>query len=297
MNIPYTGELAAIATAICWTVGVTLYDAISKRTSTFVVNLVKVVIALTLLSACSFFITGSFFPRSIPREAWLFLAVSGLVGFVIGDLFLFRSFAMVGARTSMIVYSLTPALAALGGWILLGERLTLFVIIGMAVTLSGIMLVVLRKSDADTGAVEHRIIGVVFAFIATVCQAAGYLASKQVMRSMTPIEATEARLAVAVIGFAVVLLIAGKLVDLTSAVRDGFIMPRLIIASVFGPFIGVTLSMVALHAANAGVVTTIMAMTPVLLIVPALFRREKLGIRDVLGAVLAVGGIAMFFIK
>lgn len=296
MNIPYAGEIAAIITAICWTIGVTLFDSISKRTSTFVVNLVKVVIAFVLLGVFSLITGGEFFPRVIPAAVWPYLAVSGLVGFVIGDLFLFHSFAVVGARTAMVIYSLTPAIAAIGGWFFLHERLSLFGIIGMAVTLSGIMLVVLRKSGADAAA-KGRVLGVLFAFIATVCQAAGYLSSKQVMKSLPPIAATEARLLVAIIGFAAVLVIAGKLPELLRTFRDAYVLPRLTAASVFGPFIGVTLSMVALNAANAGVVTTIMAMTPVLLIVPALFRREVLGVRDVIGAVLAVGGIAMFFIK
>ncbi|MBI4978908.1 MAG: DMT family transporter [Spirochaetes bacterium] len=294
----YTAEIAAIITAASWTVGITLFEEASKRAGVVVVNFVKVVFALVMLTLFVL-VTHRYIIAPVPNDALAWMALSGLVGFVIGDLFLFKALTMIGARITMLVYALTPALAAFGAFIFLHETLAPVAIAGVALTLSGIALVILRRKNGESHAdMKHRMTGALFAFIAAVSQACGYLFSKQGMRSIEPLTATQLRLATAVVGFAAVLIVTRKAGAMLRTLREKPMLLRLTAASFFGPSFGVAMSMVALKNGHAGVVSTIMAMTPVLLLIPAVtIFKEKIGLREIAGAVLAVAGVALFFIK
>ena len=297
MNLSHTGEIAALFTAVSWTVGAVLFEQTTRRAGTFVVNLVKVTLALAFLSILLWVAKGHPYPVTVSVGALRWLALSGLFGFVVGDLLLFQAFATVGSRVSMLVYALSPVFTAIGSALFMNEHFRPLGIAGMVLTLGGIALVVLRKKDAETGVpFSRRLLGVLFAFIASVCQASGYLFSKEALIFCDPLTATYFRLAVAIPGFAIVLFAVGNGGRLVSSVRDRFIAFRLAAASFFGPFVGVGLSMFALKNGNAGAVSTIMAMPPVFLIVPAvLVFRERVTLRDVIGAIVAVCGAALLF--
>lgn len=297
MEISRAGELAALATALSWTVGATLFDQVSKRAGTFAVNYAKVAFALVFISVYFFFIGDDVIPSAVSRDGWMWLSISGLIGFIIGDLFLFQAFIMIGARISMVVYALAPSLTAAAGYYFFGESLSPLALTGMAVTLAGIVLVVTSRPSNSIDSVKGMAAGVFYAFLATICQAAGYLLSKQGMVFTDPVRATQIRLIASVAGFTVLMLVMRNSRQVFSALKDSYVMPRLAFASFFGPFFGVSLSMYAIHNAGAGIVSTIMSMTPVLLIVPAVFiLKERVTVSEIAGALLAVGGSALFFL-
>lgn len=296
MNISHAGELAALVTAVSWTISATLFDQVSKKAGTFAVNYTKVSFALIFISMYFFFKGENVLPLSVPRDGWQWLSLSGLVGFIIGDLFLFQAFIMIGARVSMVVYALAPSLTAVAGFFIFGEKLSLIPLAGMAVTLTGITLVVTARTSNSIHPVKGRAMGVFYAFLATVCQAGGYLLSKQGMMFTDPVRATQIRLIASVAGFTVLMMIMRNSKLVLSALKDTYVLPRLAAASFFGPCFGVALSMYALHNANAGIVSTIISMTPVLLLAPAVFiLKEKVTLPEIAGAVLAVAGCALFF--
>jgi len=74
------------------------------------------------------------------------LAISGIIGLVLGDTFLFKCYEIIGARLGMLVMSVAPAISALLAYLLLGEVLSAIAVFGMAVTLFGIALVVLERA-------------------------------------------------------------------------------------------------------------------------------------------------------
>ena len=298
MNIPHIGEIAALVTACSWTVGVMLFEQVTRKIGTFVTNFLKVIIAFLLLATFTWITRSTPFPIDAPQNAWFWLSLSGIFGFTVGDLFLFQAFKLVGARISMLVYAVSPALTALGGFFFLDERLTSTSIAGIVLTLGAILLVVLQRSPRDTDNVYAlKLKGALFASIATVCQAAGYLFSKQGMYFCDSITATQIRLIVAIIGFGIVVILIKNSMMVWHTLRNKYVISRLVLASVFGPFIGVTLSMFALHTAKAGIATTIMATVPVLLILPSIFIfKERITGYEILGTIAAVGGVALFFV-
>ena len=82
-----------------------------------------------------------------------------------------------------------------------------------------------------------------------------------------------------------------------SAIKNRPAMKRLALGAVFGPFLGVSLSLLAVQKTQAGVAATIIATTPVFIIPPAvIFFKERVTIKEVLGAVIAVLGVAVMFL-
>ncbi len=141
------GEIAALITALCWTVTAISFELAGKKIGSLAVNFLRLAMAFILIGFFTLFTRGMFLPLDAAPNAWLWLSISGLVGFVIGDLFLFQAFVEIGSRISMLVMASVPPITALLGFIIMGEILTLRDIAGMFITVSGIALVILVKKS------------------------------------------------------------------------------------------------------------------------------------------------------
>ncbi|MCT4591286.1 MAG: DMT family transporter [Carboxylicivirga sp.] len=293
----HLGELAALVTAVCWTFTSLSFESAGKKVGSMSVNIIRLVMAIGLLGTLQYFRFGYFFPEGADAYQWFWLSVSGLVGFVIGDLLLFQAFVVVGARISMLVMSLSPPLAALFGWMLLGEQLTGSHVLGMVVTMSGISLVILGKpSKGKRIQVKYPIKGVLLAFGGATGQGLGLVLSKLGMGDYDPASATMIRVIAGTIGFSVLFIFTGHWPKVMKAVRYAAAMVRISIGAFFGPFLGVSFSLLAIKYTTTGVASTIMSIVPVLIIPPAiLLFKEKVSLKEVAGAMLAVLGVIVLF--
>lgn len=294
-----TGELAALATALCWTITALCFEFAAKRVGTLALNLIRLVIALLMLSLFSWVTLGTPVPLDAGSSAWIWLSLSGLTGFVLGDLFLFRAFIEIGARTSMLIYASVPPMVALLGWSLLGELPTLTGVAGMALTVAGIAVVVLRRTSTAEGGTRlaHPVRGVLFALAGSLGQAVGLVLSKVGAPTYNAFSATQIRVIAGVVGFVVVILAARAFPQVVKGLRDRPALGAMSVGALFGPFIGVSLGLVAVQNTTAGIASTIMATTPVLIIVPSvLLARERVTLREIGGALTAVVGVALLFL-
>jgi len=299
----HVGEFAALLTAVFWTITALAFESASKKIGSLAVNIIRLSIAFVFLSIYTLFSRGFFFPSDASVHNWGWLALSGLVGFVIGDLCLFQAFVVIGARTSMLIMSLAPPVAALTGWIILGEHFTFQNTAGMALTLTGIALVVLNRTPKKgvPGKKEMRlsypIAGLLLAFGGAAGQGVGLVLSKLGMQEYNAFASSQIRVLAGIAGFAIVFSFLGRWASVIEALHHVPAMKRLTIGAFFGPFLGVSFSLLAIQHTNTGVASTIMSIVPVLIIAPAvIINKEKLTIREVLGAVLAVAGVSLFFI-
>ncbi|MCU4177335.1 DMT family transporter [Carboxylicivirga sp. N1Y90] len=293
----HKGELAALVTAVCWTFTSLAFESAGKKVGSMSVNLIRLVMAVFLLGTLSYIRFGYFFPEGASSYQWIWLSVSGLVGFVIGDLLLFQAFVVIGARISMLVMALAPPLAALFGWVILGEQLSLGNVVGMVVTIIGISLVILGKPTKGKGLqVKYSLKGVLLAFGGATGQGLGLVLSKLGMGDYDPVSATMIRVIAGVIGFSVLFIFTGHWPKVMKALRYGAAMLRISIGAFFGPFMGVSFSLLAVKYTTTGVASTIMAIVPVLIIPPAvLIFKERVTMKELLGSLLAVGGVVLLF--
>ena len=205
----------------------------------------------------------------------------------------------------MLIMTLTAPISALLGMIFLGEKYSLLQGLGMAVTLSGVGWVILERSGRPAGNRKVRVItirGVLFAFLGTLGQATGYILSKYGMMTdghfLEPFGATQIRIIAGIIGFIPFLFYRKSWSKIFIALGNGPAMGIMTGASFVGPFLGVSLSLLALHYITAGVASTITALVPIFLIPSVIFfSKEHVSTRAMIGAVIAVGGVILLLVK
>lgn len=252
--------------------------------------------AFFFIGIISVFRKGMFLPFDASVENWLWLLLSGIIGFVIGDLLLFQAFIEIGARLSMLIMSLAPPLAAFFGWIILNEKLTLLHAIGMTITILGIALVIISKNKKQIK-LSYPIRGVLLALGGATGQGLGLVISKLGMKNYDPFLSTQIRVIAGIIGFGILFSFYGHWSNFKSAIKNTPAMKRISLGAFFGPFLGVSFSLMAIQYTSTGIASTIMAIVPVLIIPPAwLIFKEKITIKEIAGALIAVIGVILLFI-
>ncbi|HOG95120.1 MAG: DMT family transporter [Bacteroidota bacterium] len=298
------GEFSALLTAIFWTVTSLSFESAGKRVGSLSVNLIRLILAFFLYAVYLKITRGMFLPLDAGLERWIWLSLSGLVGFVVGDLLLFQAFVVIGARISMLIMSLSPPITALISWLMLGEILTPMNWLGMTVTLTGIVMVVLKRGEkSGQGLLRRKIVssyslkGILLALGGAAGQAAGLVLSKKGMGSYDAFASSQIRVLSGLAGFLLIILVMKRWPMVARAFRNKPAMKRIVLGSVFGPFLGVSFSLLAVQHTRAGIAATIMAIVPVLIIPPAVILfKEKVNWKEIAGAIITVGGIMLFFL-
>ena len=295
----HIGEITALATAFCWAVAVTAFESAGKRAGTLPVNIIRLIFGVGLLSIYTMIFRGSPLPLDAPGNVWFWLFLSGFVGFVIGDLLLFKAFVMIGSRISMLVYSSVPVITAVISWLWLNETLTPVDIAGMGMTIFGISLVILvRHPEQKRILLSHPLKGILCALGGSISQAVGLILGKFGSGRYDAFAATQIRGFAGILGFALIITLARRWKPVGTALRDGKSLWIIMIGSFFGPFLGVSLSLFSVQRTATGIASTIMAIVPVLLIpVAIIYFKEKIVLKEVIGALIAVTGVAVLFLK
>jgi drug/metabolite transporter (DMT)-like permease len=293
------GELAALATAMLWTLSALAWTYSGKYIGALAVSFLRLPIAGVMLMVYGRLGRGLWFPSDAPLNTWLLLGASGITGFVICDLCLVKAFLTIGPRVSLLVFSLAPPMSAVLAHFCIGDNLIGRQWLAMGVTLAGVVWVVLEQPTHEDHPRARPLWGqgVALAVLAAATHALGYVLSKVGIGAYDAGAATLIRATVATAGYIVVVTLAGRWPVMLAASRQARAMGVLAIGAAIGPFAGVVLSMVALRNAPTGVVATIIATMPVLILpFSILLHHEKVSLRAAVGAVVAVAGVAMLML-
>jgi drug/metabolite transporter (DMT)-like permease len=298
------GEIAALLTAVFWTVTSLAFESAGKKVGSLAVNLIRLVFAVIFLGIYSYAVRGFFLPTDATSYNWFWLSLSGFVGFVIGDFLLFQAYVVIGARVSMLIMALSPVFTAFISWLVLNETMTPMNLLGMAITLAGIVLVVLkRETSEENGQVKRKIktgysvAGILLAMGGALGQAGGLVLSKKGMAGYDAFSASQIRVITGIIGFTLLISFLKRWPRVWGALKNPPALKRITFGAFFGPFLGVSFSLLAVKHTGAGIAATLMAIVPVLIIPPSIFFfKEKVNWKEILGAVVTVGGVALFFL-
>ncbi len=219
----HLGEFAALLTACFWTITALSFESATNKIGSVAVNILRFIIGFIFLSIFTLVHRGMIFPVDAGSGNWFWLTLSGLVGFVFGDLFLFKSYTLIGSRFAMLIMTLVPPITAFLGFIILGERLTIFNFLGMTLAFFGITLAIFsRNGKGDRFSLKLSPRGILYAFGGAVGQ---------------------------------------------------------------------------IKYTATGISSTIMALVPVLIILPAVvLYKQKVTFAEAAGAIISVAGVALFFI-
>lgn len=289
----YIGEIASLLTAVCWMLSAIFFEKAGRCTGSLSVNIIRIFLGILFLGITTLFTRGMFFPMDATAYNWVWLGLSGIVGFFLGDLFLFKSYILIGSRTSQLVMSLAPMITAVIGWFFLQEILSLKSIAGIVVSVTGIMIAVAGKNLK----LNIPLRGFLYALGGALGQAVGLILSKKGMGDYDPIAATQIRAIFGFVAFALLVTFIGRWRRVFMTLRDKTGMKAITIGTVFGPFIGVSLSLYAVQHTETGIASALMALTPIFIIIPtAIMFKEKITARQVIGALISIGGATIFFL-
>ena len=284
--------------AIFWTVSALAFESASRRVGSLSVNLLRLIAGFIFLSVLTLIRRKMLLPTDASTENWLWLGLSGLVGFVFGDLFLFKSFTIIGSRFSMLLMTLVPPMTALFGWMILGEHLTMLNLFGMTLTFAGIAVAIFSRSSKDEKlTLKLAPSGILYAIGGAVGQALGLVLSKAGLKDYDPFAATQIRVIAGIAGFALLVTVMRRWSGIRAALKNSGGMKSLTLGAFFGPFLGVSFSLIAVKFTKTGIASTIMALVPVFILVPSYFiYKQKVTIPELIGSVISVCGVALFFL-
>jgi drug/metabolite transporter (DMT)-like permease len=292
------GELSALFTAVLWSFTSLFFSSAARKIGSFQLNINRLILASAFL-----FLTILIFNFNINLNSSqvLFLAVSGVVGLVFGDSFLFRAYQTIGPRLSILLLSSAPAITAVLAYFFLGERISLLGLIGMGITMGGIILVVLEKKEVPGEKYQIDKVGIFHGFMGAVGQAGGLVLAKFAFDQgeINGMVATFIRI------FASVLLIV-PLGILSRRYKNPVKLyaanPRALLltigGTIVGPYLGITFSLIAISHTKVGIAATLMSTMPIIMLPLMKFiYKEHLNWKAYTGAFLAVGGIAILFLR
>jgi drug/metabolite transporter (DMT)-like permease len=267
------------------------------------VNYMRLWIAVPALLVIHWLLYATPFPFAIEPSRFLYLGVSGLIGFVIGDTMLFESFLLIGPRLAMLLALLVPVCGALLAWVFLGEKLLALEIISMLVTIGGIAWVAAEKTapvDALTSREPRKYrLGILLAVGGAVGQAVGLLFSRLGLAGgYSAISATLVRVSASALVLVILSLFRGNLHSHLAKMKDKKALLEISAGALTGPALGVVLSLVAIAHIHIGVASTLMSLTPVLLLpVSYLLFKEKITPRAIIGTMIAMLGVILLFLN
>lgn len=293
------GELAALTTALLWSFTSVFFTIAGRRVGSVIVNRTRLVFAVIFLTATHTALYGFPVPQGAESYRWLWLGLSGVVGLVLGDAMLFQALVLIGTRLSMLIMALVPVISTLLAWLFLGERLSILEVTAMALTIGGTSWVVLEGRSTTVGGDRKSFgLGILVALGGALGQALGLITAKiGLVGDFPPLSAVVIRMLTAVSVLWIWTTLRGRVRETVSAWRDWVGLRAIIGGSIVGPFLGVWLSLIAIDTTRVGIASTLMALTPVLVLpLVRIVFQERLRWRAVLGTFVALVGVAMIFL-
>ena len=313
----YLGELISLAVAMLWTISALSAEIATKRSGVLVLNVWRLSLAFIVSSLLLLFTTGCPLPLNAGISAWLWLLLSGFIGYFLGDWCLFNSYIVIGSRFGQLFMTLAPAFTAFFAWIMLGQTLSWYSLLAMFITLAGIAIAITdSKSTEDGSPITTK--GILLGIGAALGQGLGLVMSKigldYFSSNLSPSELEDIGY-VLPFGSNLIRCISGaicyllwyfvsrsrkessRVPHLMSITHDRKSIIALLVTLFSGPFIGVGLSLTAVQFTAAGIASTLMATTPIMILLPShwLFK-QPITIRSIIGSIVSCIGVSMFFL-
>ncbi|MCC6371257.1 MAG: DMT family transporter [Bacteroidia bacterium] len=235
---------------------------------------------------------------------YVFLGLSGIVGFTIGDYFSFTSFKLLGPKLGSLYTTVAPGAALFFGYLILGETMNVWGILGVFITIIGVIWLTLSRKDkvaAENAGFIRSKKGIVFGVAGALCQGTGLVLSKVALNysggeHLATMHAVWIRLLFAFSAAFVVSFLSGRLVKNSVPVftnqNNG--LPYLVAGTVFGPVMGVTCSLLAIQSMPVAGAQTIFALLPIVVLpINYFYYKEKITIQAIMACAVAFAGVVL----
>ena len=295
----YIGEIAGIITSLMYTLNAAFITRAGKQVGSVISNRTRVIFAFLYLLIINLILFGAPLPLAAGTDRWGWLALSGVIGLALGDAFLFQSYLLIGPRIGMLLLSLSTVIGIIEAWAFFGETLTLVQILGIALTLGGIVWVILDHRAGPESAHPNAARGVMFGVLSAVGQATGYVFSKQGMAGdFSPFQGNVIRMLAAALALWIMAAFQKEVGSTLQTLRQNTSALKLLaLAALIGPVFGVTASLLAVQHAEVGVASVLTSLSPIFILPISHFVfKERLGWQAIAGTLLAMAGVFILFL-
>jgi len=294
------GEVAAVASALCFSITSIFFTSAGRSVGAALPMRLALPLAWLMLALVHWLRLGQPLPLDAGQQAWIYLGLSGVFGFWLGMVVVLQALVLIGPRLSSLVIAFAPVLTTIFAWIIFDEALDGLTVFGIVLTIGGIIVVVADKSALKAAESKQALrLGVIMALLGALGQAVSVLLARQGLATgIDPLSGNMVRISTGMLALWIWTILhgqAGATLRAFSTHPAAFRMVAL--ASLFGPFTGALLVLVALQNAPVGIATTLSNLTPVFLIpISYIVFREAVTLRAVVGTVVALTGTALLFL-
>lgn len=302
------GYLFAFGACIGWSIAGFIITNATKQLSVPVINLLRLAFGVSFITIITLVFHFQdfiylFSPKHI--QAWLWLGLSGIISLVIGDHLSFKSYAILKPQKASVVTTLSPTTALVFGILLLNEKINVIGIVGIIVTIMGVISISLGRSQRN--ATQNVTSGdtkkaILFGIAAAACHGLGLALSKKGLiiqketgNIISPINATFMRLIVGFLFLFMITLFSGKIKMYCQQIVANKSAAKLtFLGSIFNPTLAVTLAMFSILYMDVAVAQTIFSLVPFFTLLIAFFvLKEKVTMQSLIGVLVAILGVGI----
>ena len=294
-----TGQIFALITAACWAQNSVVYSIAGKRVGSAAVTHIRLWIAFPAMLIVHFIFTGMIFPIGIGLRPVVFILLSGLLGFGLADLFIFRAYVDLGPRETLVVLTLSPLFSTAISWFTIHEHLSIPQVLGIFTTILGVIWVIAvenRVSKKNNRRISKS--GALCAFMGALAQALGMVLAKAALGfNLHPVSANLLRIFAGLAGLSLLALFKNRFRTDFLKMRDKKAFMLISLGAFAGPGLGIILTMYALSLAPVGIVMAITQISPILLLpVDKFILKKEVPWDAAAGTIAAIGGTVILFL-
>jgi drug/metabolite transporter (DMT)-like permease len=287
MDLRIIGIAAALGSAASWAVGSILFKQLGERISPLAMTLAKGGVSVVFLGSTLVF-TGY---KGVEQQSLLLLILSGLLGIALGDTFFFEALQDLGPHALVLLLMLGEVLTIVLAILVLGETPTLATWLGIVLVIFGIGIVLFAKLSGDKQA--SRLRGIAFGLLSVLCMSVSIIIAKKGLESISAIQATFIRMLSGTIGMFCFGMVTQRLKRWVLPFNDSKLVSLFLVSVCVVTFGGFWLSLVSIKYVDVAIANTLNSTEPLFILpLTAIFLKEKITLREVVGTAIAILGIA-----
>lgn len=302
------GFLYAFGAALSWSIAGFYITRIANHLPIPLLNTIRLLIGLVIIVPIAAILKGNQFLllfSSSYSMGWLWLSLSGIAGLVLGDLFSFKSYAILQPQKASVITTLSPTTALLFGAILLNEKINAIGITGIFITIFGVMGISLGKTQLrQSASTIHGTVGaaVMYGIGAAACHGLALAFSKKAFviqkisgHPIDPFSASFIRLfAALILSLAIIFIGRKSRMNYEQFQNNKKLIWQTAIAAIFNPVLAVAFSMLSILYLDVAVAQTIFSLVPLFTALISYFiLKEKVSLPSLLGIFIAIIGVAI----
>ena len=290
----------ALLAAFSWSISSLISADITRILGGIGFNRLRLIfVSIMLLSYATFQKTWD----TINIEYLNVIIVSGVIGIFLGDTLLFMALKRIGPRRNNILFSLAAPFTVILNILALQQKMSLIEISGCILVFIGVVVAISYGNSKNNNhrweLIEGSIkIGILFGILAALCQSIGLIMMKPILdQGADPIASAAIRCTISALLLSLTYFSKSKLIGSNINFTTSTIL-KTIISGFLGMALGMSLLLIALQKADAGIVATLSSTSPIMILFLLWIITKKIpSIGAWIGTIIAIIGTGLIFIN